>query len=777
MQSRFGTISASELAPSLSSDLSWAGSVKSRVVASNSIGVGAVLRPNIVGELVEADGSAAPVSPGVFIAIESGTGSRRVLYWGGGWIRNDAWTFTPGLPLYLDQVTPGGMSHLSNGSAPIGFAESATTVYFGQVHNSFSEEVATATVTMTISGTDFEAFIALDTDTYPDAEATWTFPDASTSASTHPDVTGVGAGDVVLEVTPAAALTYLNVGYDGGDDGPVEIDLLAQQNVTAITGLSSAPALDILCTSNNPITTLDLSGLSALTDAELFSCTALDTLTLSGNTSLLRLCIEGCSVATLDISGCTALTDIRAGSNGMTNLNFGDLDTTLEHICVNQNPGLNQLPSVDRFTSLTEFLMFGSNQSGVFDPAAPNLGNVAIEDNAYTSVDISGCGAVTSLNASNNAITSVYLSNNTGLLSVDLSDNSLNETQIDAVLAVLDAYALDNMVIDLTGNVPPSATGMADVVSIQGRGGTVAVDSSAPYVVTYDPGDGDTGVAIDATMTLTFNEAVTAVSGNIDLYDDTDALVESFDVTTDITGSGTTEISFTPASNLTADTGYYIQIDAGALEDSESNAYPGIADTTTWNFTTASAGTQLFLDDFNRADGSVGNNWLDYGSPTSAIVSNHLELSHSGYAAIYNMCGDALPADYSFQASIPSGSLATRYEWGVGVRCIYTGVPELDGIRVFLNGLDPIVAGNTKAFNADPVTVTVTNGFPASWSVDQAHTLEITCVGTTITIILDGQEYGYFTSAVNNQAATGIAFLGNPNGGVHAYDDATVTSV
>jgi hypothetical protein len=57
--------------------------------------------------------------------------------------------------------------------------------------------------------------------------------------------------------------------------------------------------------------------------------------------------------------------------------------------------------------------------------------------------------------------------------------------------------------------------------------------------------------------------------------------------TSAVAGSGTDTIDITLPQDLSHNTGYYVQIPATAFKDSSNNAYAGIADTTSWNFTVA----------------------------------------------------------------------------------------------------------------------------------------------------------------------------------------------
>lgn len=121
-----------------------------------------------------------------------------------------------------------------------------------------------------------------------------------------------------------------------------------------------------------------------------------------------------------------------------------------------------------------------------------------------------------------------------------------------------------------------------------------------PTVSTLSPTDDATNVAIDTNLVITFDEIVDAESGNIILKKASDNLIiQTFDVTTDITGSGTTEITINPTSNLLNQTQYYVQIDATAFDDTSGNSYAGISDLTAWTFTTVAC------DSGYRFDGSV----------------------------------------------------------------------------------------------------------------------------------------------------------------------------
>jgi FG-GAP repeat. len=109
-------------------------------------------------------------------------------------------------------------------------------------------------------------------------------------------------------------------------------------------------------------------------------------------------------------------------------------------------------------------------------------------------------------------------------------------------------------------------------------------DGTAPNLSSSNPADGASNVAGDADLVLTFSEPVVAGSGNLTLFDAADdSVVEAFAVGSVTISSNV--VTLNPASTLTPTHSYYLQIASTALVDAAGNAYAGINDATTLNFT------------------------------------------------------------------------------------------------------------------------------------------------------------------------------------------------
>jgi len=108
---------------------------------------------------------------------------------------------------------------------------------------------------------------------------------------------------------------------------------------------------------------------------------------------------------------------------------------------------------------------------------------------------------------------------------------------------------------------------------------------SVPTLSSSVPANTATGVAIDANIVLNFSESVDVETGNITIKKTSDnSTFETIDVTSsNVTGTGTAQITVNPTSNLNEGIEYYVLIDATAF-----GSYAGISSTTTLSFTTES---------------------------------------------------------------------------------------------------------------------------------------------------------------------------------------------
>ena len=114
---------------------------------------------------------------------------------------------------------------------------------------------------------------------------------------------------------------------------------------------------------------------------------------------------------------------------------------------------------------------------------------------------------------------------------------------------------------------------------------TTGLDTAAPTVTSFTPGDGSTGAATNANIGLTFSEAIKRGVGSIVLKNAAGTVIEKFDAATStkitIASNG---LTLNPTNDLAANTQYFVTFAAGSVKDVTGNNYAG---TTTYDFKTA----------------------------------------------------------------------------------------------------------------------------------------------------------------------------------------------
>ena len=120
------------LNPAPTADVTGNGIIATMTVDANTVGVGSALHLDTDGNWIEADADTVATMPCAALALETGTGSKKVLFHG--IIRNDAWAWTVGGLLYVSD-TVGTLTHTApTGSGDqvqvVGIATHADRIYF-----------------------------------------------------------------------------------------------------------------------------------------------------------------------------------------------------------------------------------------------------------------------------------------------------------------------------------------------------------------------------------------------------------------------------------------------------------------------------------------------------------------------------------------------------------------------------------------------------------------------------------------------------------------------
>jgi hypothetical protein len=131
------------------------------------------------------------------------------------------------------------------------------------------------------------------------------------------------------------------------------------------------------------------------------------------------------------------------------------------------------------------------------------------------------------------------------------------------------------------------------VVATYGRGlftsniFAATADTTGPIITALTPTDDETNVQpLDVNLEIQFDEPVQIATGNVVIHlASDDSVVESIPVTSDKVNTAGTRIIINPTNDFVALTSYYVKVDVGAITDNFNNAFTGITNNTTWNFT------------------------------------------------------------------------------------------------------------------------------------------------------------------------------------------------
>ena len=169
--------------------------------------------------------------------------------------------------------------------------------------------------------------------------------------------------------------------------------------------------------------------------------------------------------------------------------------------------------------------------------------------------------------------------------------------------------------------------------------GNPPADTTAPVLTNTLPNDNATNVNVSANLILTFNEAVKAGLGNIEIRNASGNLVQSVAITdtSKVTFSGN-QLTINPGSDLSPGVSYYVTFASDVVRDLANNAFAGISSGAVFNFTTKSdyVDTTAPIIIFGSPDSYVT------GNKNIVITFNEPVRAGSGLLEIHSAADDSL---------------------------------------------------------------------------------------------------------------------------------------
>ncbi|MDD2600416.1 MAG: Ig-like domain-containing protein [Kiritimatiellae bacterium] len=181
-----------------------------------------------------------------------------------------------------------------------------------------------------------------------------------------------------------------------------------------------------------------------------------------------------------------------------------------------------------------------------------------------------------------------------------------------------------------------------------------------PRLKAMSPKDNATGILVASDLVATFDAAVFKGTGHITLKQSSDnSVVESINVNSAaVTVSGST-VTIKPTVNLEVNTGYYVEMDAGAFVDHAARACPAVTGNSKWNFTTITdifSFTKITNDsDCDIKASKTYTHKLDFGLGAPGALINGVQ-----FAAYSNAANGTLNFSRAVSAGAPSDHLGNN---------------------------------------------------------------------------------------------------------------------
>ena len=287
---------------------------------------------------------------------------------------------------------------------------------------------------------------------------------------------------------------------------------------------------------------------------------------------------------------------------------------------------------------------------------------------------------------------------------------------------------------------------------------TFTTDGTPPTLAALSPlspADDTTGVAVNLNLVATFSENISKGTGYITLRKSSDdSPVEQFDVASSarVTVSGAT-LTIAPTSLLEPTTGYYVEIDAGAIKDPADNSFAGINGSAAWNFTTATP-RQLTWDANGTGDGQTdgtGNwlgadQWWDGAANTTWNYNDSATIGSGGTGGTITLASATAAGSVAF-----NNNFSGTYTLSGGSLAVSSGITVNSSgdvtITTPLGG-----AGGVAKSGTGTLTLPVANTYSGGTVIDDG----------TILVTTPGAGLGTGTVTVN---ANGVLTVANTSGG------------
>ena len=390
---------------------------------------------------------------------------------------------------------------------------------------------------------------------------------------------------------------------------------LGDNNISDVSVLSNMTKLELVAIYNNNISNISsLTSLSALQKLYIYGNNISDLTPLSNLNSIQTLDARDNQINDLiSLENLSGLTSLKLSGNQLTDISSLNNLTLLSYLNVANNNISNPIQLLN--LNITDLYLAnnGIDYSGLINSV--KLGSLTTQDMFPEDIDIyvsSGtvdeCTNMLERNLDNATVTltlaeATFTSNTLDAPKFTLVGVPAGVT-VESVDWVSDTQARVNLAFDGTDfdtdysnwsitinkdiidytklNAIGEANHAQDLIFTEG----LAIIEKNLEVETLVPANNITGVSRLNDFIITYDKDISIASGNIYIYDSTNSLIETIDVTDSSKVSVSSKTLTVSHVDLDMDTTYYIKADSGIVTTASGNILSIIDDKTNWTFTT-----------------------------------------------------------------------------------------------------------------------------------------------------------------------------------------------
>lgn len=483
----------------------------------------------------------------------------------------------------------------------------------------------------------------------------------------------------------------LNFGFNAAEDsGAYNIGTgynYASQPITSIANLQFLPNLRYFLAAGTPLTGhVDFTGLSQLEHIECFNA-RVQSLDLTGCTSLIRLCMEANSLSNLDLNPVRSnLRDLRAAVQNTPSLTFATLSgamTQLYHYCIRDQIVHNIIPHA-QLPVIEEHWAWNTGQTTSDAPTSPLLRSYASHGNAY------------------------------------------DQASVDLILTTLASLITNGgwRSVDISGGAIPSATGLTAATTLRNNGWAVLIAEPATRllpvpIAAYGFNENVGTIAYDSSgngRDVSLPTGSTWAAGHNG---------SGFNPSTISTYGGRTQIAMGSLSAFTLMAWVYVtNDDSGGVVFNFASAESYDSDTTVGvNIEMWGAWLAIWSN-------PGGPSWSErYADPVLTVDAwHHLAVSSDGDTLTIFLGGNAISTS---SWTLPSAS----YSLNIGNDFIHQVFPNaIDDVRVFDTAL---TAAEVATYMEQPIDGTISLFDTPTFTVQVAQEPEAYTLGTEFNVASD----------------------------------------